>query len=683
VKNIILNNQTDAPLYASKLSSKTVTNVSVTVMVIAATALMVWIFNIPVRQTVMWHFIGVKFNTALCLLLISTTLYITQCDTFKYRRLLLLLMPVVVLVISYLSLSEYLFGVNIGIDELLVREGPVFNKAYPIPGRMAFNTSAELIYLASGFLLLQIDPRRIFIIIAQMLFHVVTILAAIGLVGFLYGVSLYHSLFYISAMDIHTSIIFAVLSMSALLLNPGVGIVKLFVGDEIGYRSARGLFILITVLVLAHGALRLQLQRYSPNDIELGVAVMIVCFLLAMLFIMWRFAMWMNKADDERSKAEDKVRVINANLEKLVEERWHELRKSEAKYRSLIEQASDAIYVVDPKGNFTDVNDSTCKMLGYSREELVGMNMDDIADPEELKHDPVRFGQNAVRSIIRERKLKKKNGLVFDAEINVKMFTDDRVMVIARDITERKIAEQELKKLNENLEQQAKELKVSNDELEQFAYVASHDLQEPLRMVTSFLTRLESKYNDLLDEKGKQYIHFATDGAKRMRQLILDLLAYSRVGRADMEMEEVDVAQLVDEALKLYKGSITKLKAKITCNHLPVLRGYKPPLMQVIQNVISNSLKYHKAGVHPVIEINCNETSSEFEFSVKDNGIGIDNEHFDKIFIVFQRLHNRDEYTGTGMGLAITKKIVESMGGKIWVESEENKGATFYFTIPK
>ena len=255
---------------------------------------------------------------------------------------------------------------------------------------------------------------------------------------------------------------------------------------------------------------------------------------------------------------------------------------------------------------------------------------------------------------------------------------------MTQDVTERERAMVQLKELNESLQQKTRELAISNAELEQFAYVASHDLQEPLRMITSFLTRLEEKYDNVLDEKGKQYIHFATDGAKRMRQLILDLLELSRAGRTKVKIETVDLTfRLIKDILSLYQVKMAELDAKVNFEFLPTFRSYKTPLMQVFQNLIANSLKYQKKGVKPVIDIGYTERDLQYEFWIKDNGIGISSEFYSKIFVVFQRLHNKDEYSGTGMGLAITKKMVENMGGRIWVDSAEGMGSTFYFTIPK
>jgi light-regulated signal transduction histidine kinase (bacteriophytochrome) len=252
-----------------------------------------------------------------------------------------------------------------------------------------------------------------------------------------------------------------------------------------------------------------------------------------------------------------------------------------------------------------------------------------------------------------------------------------------KDVTERKVAEIRLKELNESLRKQAKELAVSNDELEQFAYAASHDLQEPLRMVTSFMTQLESKYSNVVDERGRKYIYYAVDGAERMKQIILDLLDYSRVGKTGDQWEDVDVNCLMEEVVSLYARQLEELNANVLFEGLPILQTHKTPLRQVFQNLVGNSLKYHRTGEVPVIEVAGVETANDYRFSVSDNGIGISSEYFDKIFIIFQRLHNKNEYSGTGMGLAITKKIIENLGGKIWVESEEGRGSTFYFTLPK
>lgn len=251
-----------------------------------------------------------------------------------------------------------------------------------------------------------------------------------------------------------------------------------------------------------------------------------------------------------------------------------------------------------------------------------------------------------------------------------------------QDISKLKQNELELAQLNEQLIIQAKDLALSNKELENFAYVASHDLQEPLRMISSFLSQIEKKYGEILDEKGKKYIFFAVDGAKRMRQIILDLLEFSRVGRQEIDEEEVNIRSIIDDIIDMYKRQIDDKKATITIGNMPNIVTYKAPIRQVLQNLISNALKYQDEHNAPEIEIQCKKENDFWKFSVKDNGIGIEEEFHEKVFEIFQRLHNKEEFSGTGIGLAIVKKIVEGLGGKIYLESKKGVGSIFNFTLP-
>lgn len=260
--------------------------------------------------------------------------------------------------------------------------------------------------------------------------------------------------------------------------------------------------------------------------------------------------------------------------------------------------------------------------------------------------------------------------------------TPIRMIGATQDVSQRKETEALLVELNNRLKRRAEELANSNVELERFAYIASHDLQEPLRMVTSFLQLLKKRYEDKLDETAGQYIAFAVDGAERMKTLIMDLLDYSRVGSNTEPNENVDLHLLVEEIKDLFGKSIDEVKANITVDRLPVVKGNRTQLLQLFQNLISNAIKYHKEGV-PSIEIHYTEQEEDHLFEIKDNGIGIDPAFHEKIFVIFHRLHSRSEYTGTGIGLAICKKIVERHNGKIWVKSALGQGSSFFFTLGK
>ncbi len=249
------------------------------------------------------------------------------------------------------------------------------------------------------------------------------------------------------------------------------------------------------------------------------------------------------------------------------------------------------------------------------------------------------------------------------------------------EIVERKRAEERSKQLFVSLEQRARELERSNRELEQFAYVASHDLQEPLRMVTSYTQLLAKRYKGKLDGDADEFIAYAVDGAIRMKGLINDLLAYSRVGTRGNPFKLTDIVLALDNASANLQSIIEESAAVVTHDSLPAVMADETQLTQLFQNLIGNAVKF-SGNRPPKIHIGARREDNSWLFSVHDNGIGIDPEYIDRIFVIFQRLHSKTEYPGSGIGLAICKKIVERHGGRIWVESEPDKGSTFYFTIP-
>jgi len=404
-----------------------------------------WIFHAPALQQIVPGFISMVFNTALCFVLFGSALLFTQYPTVKYQNVIFFLLSLPAALIGLITLLQFLFKFNTGLDELFVTDPARIAPGHPFPGRMAFNTSISILLLGTGFILVAFR-RRVSDISAQYLFHAVTVLSAIALIGDLYGASLFNTLLYVSTMATHTAILFLILSVTASLLNPSIGFASLFTGTRVGNQMARRLFSLILLMVISFGGLRVLSARFPLFSLEIWVSLLAVCFLLISLLLIWDTAGWLNKIDKKRSEAEAEVKLMNAELEKRVAERSAEILKSEEKYRSLIEQASDAIYVVNFDGHFTDVNNSMCKMMGYTRDELLELKVDDIIDPEELKTDPIKHGPRKPEEyVIRERRLIRKDGSVFYAEINVKSFQDNRILVIARDITDRKRIESDLR----------------------------------------------------------------------------------------------------------------------------------------------------------------------------------------------------------------------------------------------
>ena len=347
------------------------------------------------------------------------------------------------------------------------------------------------------------------------------------------------------------------------------------------------------------------------------------------------------------------------------------LREAGAYNRRLIEASLDPLVTISAEGKITDVNVATERVTGHSREEIIGTDFADyFTDPEKarLGYEQV-FRDGSVKNY--ELAIRHKNGWLTPVIYNASVYRDDSGKVVgifaaARDITDRKRAEEELIR--------------SNQDLQQFAYVASHDLQEPLRNVASCMQMLQKKYVNKLDAQADQYIEYAVEGSVRMKDLILDLLAYSRIGTRGKPYERTDCEQILAEAVKNLRSAVIETRAVITHDPLPTIPADGTQLLQVFQNLIGNAIKFRR-DKPPQIHVAAVRNMNEWVFSIRDNGIGIESRYWDKIFVIFQRLNKRREYGGTGMGLAIVKKVVERHNGRVWVESEPGEGTTFYFSI--
>ncbi|HYN12542.1 MAG TPA: PAS domain S-box protein, partial [Burkholderiales bacterium] len=359
------------------------------------------------------------------------------------------------------------------------------------------------------------------------------------------------------------------------------------------------------------------------------------------------------------------------------------LRESEARFRQTFEYAEDGIAHVGLDGRFLLVNRRLCEMLGYSEAELLGRSVKEISHPEDrdlTDAERARVHEGELDSVRFEKRYLRKDGSVVWVDLAVALTRDPHghpqyEIAVFNDITERKRTEAALKEAHE-------ELKRSNSELEQFAYVASHDLQEPLRMVASYTQLVMRRYGDKLDKDAHEFMHYVVDGAARMKQLIEDLLAYSRVGTRHRDFKPIEVEAALKRALANLKAAIEESGAAVTWDPLPTVKGDEVQLPQLFQNLIGNALKFRSAGV-PRIHIEVKESPSEWQLTVRDNGIGIEPQYFERIFMLFQRLHTKGDYPGTGIGLAICKKVIERHGGRIWIESKLGEGSAFHFTLAK
>lgn len=360
------------------------------------------------------------------------------------------------------------------------------------------------------------------------------------------------------------------------------------------------------------------------------------------------------------------------------------LVQMEARYRGLLEAAPDAMVVVGQDGSIVLLNLQAERKFGYSRDQLVGQKVTDIIPhgfSERLVTDALRSAEDALAQQIGmgiELLGRRKDGTEFPIEIMLSPLNSAEGLLVTaaiRDISIRKRAEA-------NLLQKVRELNRSNEEMGQFAYVASHDLQEPLRMVASYTQLLARRYKGRLDADADEFIGFAVDGATRMQRLIQDLLTYSRVGSREAALSELSSEDALRQALANLRDTVEDSRAVVTHDALPVVLADETQLVQLFQNLVGNALKYQVAGATPAVHVSASKAGGKpWLFAVKDNGIGIEPQYYDKIFGMFQRLHRREEFAGSGIGLAICKKIAECHGGGISVESEIGRGSTFRFTL--
>jgi PAS domain S-box-containing protein len=357
------------------------------------------------------------------------------------------------------------------------------------------------------------------------------------------------------------------------------------------------------------------------------------------------------------------------------------LKRSEAMFRRVFDEAPVGLARVDERRAFTRVNAALVRMLGYAAGELDAQPMSRAAHPQDLERDVTELAELNRRDagvLARQKRYVRKDGSQGWADVGTIRLNDEDGgfignLVIIADITD----SQHLREL----EQLTKELRRSNEDLQQFAYIASHDLQEPLRAVSSCAALLAKRYRGRLDERADQFIDFTVEGAKRMQELIQDLLDFSRVGSSERPFAAVDLNEVLVKARLALKASIDESGAEIHNGQLPVVHGDRTMLAQVLQNLIGNAIKY-RSDQPPRIRVEARQEDGLWDIAVADNGIGIAPEFHERIFDIFKRLHSRRKYAGNGVGLAICRKAIERHGGRVWVDSRDGTGSTFHFTVP-
>jgi PAS domain S-box-containing protein len=383
--------------------------------------------------------------------------------------------------------------------------------------------------------------------------------------------------------------------------------------------------------------------------------------------------------------------AFNTLLEEQAASR-REIQQMATRFRNVFEQAAVGMSLVSPAGDWLEVNQCLCDMLGYSRDDMLQVNFRSLTHPDHVEADSKRVkalldGERSQDSW--EKRYIHKDGKAIWVRLTAALARNENgeplyLVTAIEDITQRKLADAKLIEINRQLEEQTRDLKRTNADLESFAYVASHDLREPLRMVSSYVALIERRLGPDISQDMKDFIGYAISGAKRMDALILGVLEYSLVGRKGDGFNEVALDKVLGEALQNLEVAIKDAGAEIIVpENLPAIPGVRTDLVRLFQNLIGNAIKFRHPDRTITVKVSCVDQGPEWHFAIADNGIGMEPQYHEKVFRIFQRLVSKDQYEGTGIGLSVCKKIIEHHNGRIWVESKPDEGCTFFFSLPK
>ena len=752
-----------------------------------------WALDITLLKSISSSFVAMKPNVALAFVLAGAALNIVSTSPANRKlRFAALTCAFLVALTGLLTLSEYLYDWNLKIDRLLFSEPPGA-LGTSTPARMA-PTSALCLFLI-GISLLVLEVRRCYPV-AQVLTLLAALVSLTAFIGYVYGVGSLYEGGSSTAMALHSSLCFLLLSSGILLTRQDHGLLAIVTSDAAGGVMARRLLPAAILIPLLLGWVTVLDEEAGLHGPAFGVFLVVIWSIVSFAALTWWNSGSLYRLDVERQRAQDELkkgqaqlaeaqriahvgsaewdiatkaitwsdemfrmfgyepgevppgyevflqrvhpddrRAVEQNITRTVrsgepfafdyrivrrdgsirmahgegqvvrdeagapvrllgtaqditerKQIEHALRQNEMRTRSIIDTANDAFVAIDAADVIKDWNPQAKLTFGWKREEAVGRSLAETVIPPARReahleglHRYVLTGEGPMLNRRVELEGLHKDGHLFPVEMTISPIRWGRSHIFSafiRDITERKQAE-------EALAHQTGELTRINAELEDFTHSVSHDLKEPLRGIEAFAGFIAEDYADKLDEQGQGYVNVLRESAVRMKDLIDDLLQLSRIGRTRLEQAPVAMSALVrDVSLELSFALHEKRVELLIDPDMPTVPCDPARMREVFKNLISNSVKYNDKP-QPRIEVGCGIDNGAFIFTVRDNGIGIAAEFHEKIFKIFQRLHHREEYEGTGVGLAICKKVVEAHGGRIWVESAPGEGTTFLFTIPR
>lgn len=636
--------------------------ITLIVLVLSSVTLTGWLFNIEQLLSVFKGGATMKFNTALCFFWVGVSLrliFMKKAAFSKwavYISLITVLLSVIVL-LSYLSDFSLIY-----VDNFFVQDQ--YSTSYP--GRMSPATAFSFLLLGVGVILILKGNKRS-MLTGHNLFFLVSILSLVVIISDLLNISSENKIFFFNTMSLQTAVLFFLLSTGFTLKNHKLSFSGLLLRQLAGSRMLR---VLLPYIIIAPFLLSLLVLFLTKNEIlsaDFGLVLYTVLFILLSICFMALLSVRLNKYDFQ-----------NLQLKRILEDANKEL----GYFKHALDESS-IVAITDKKGVITYVNDKFCEISKYSEEELIGQTHK-IINANYHSHE---FFKDLWKTIgngktwVGEIKNKAKDGSYYWVLTSIIPFLDSQgniyqYLAIRVDITKQKEAEEKLSS------HYVARLEQKNKILEQFAFISSHDLRESILSVSSIVEMLEMEYKSQLDEQGQLYLKYICQSSKRMKELIRDLREFVNLGKGKSR-QLTNVNDVLNKELDNLKEELQKVNAQVEVSELPCLNLYEDEIGILWRHLLENAVKFSQRNRDLKIKINALEENEYWKFSIQDNGIGIEKEDYEKVFLFFKRLHNLNEYSGTGIGLAQCQRIVELHGGRIWVESELGQGSTFFFTIEK
>ena len=690
-----------------------------------------WMLDVPVLKSGLPGMVQIKANTAICLILLGASLWLRRKANEQTRgqNFAGQLMAGMAAAIGLVSFGEYLFGWDLGIDQLLFADSPREAIRSVAQGLMAPVNALNFYFLGLALILLSWTTLH-GVWPSQMLSFTAGLISLFNLLDFI-----------LVPHDLHTytslpaAVALAVLSLAVMCARPQFGYGALPRGSEQQNSIIRrwffqgfaeqhtqplrygGAVVMVVVAAMVRRALERSLGEVSAfllfypatllaavlGGLGPGILATVLSAAIAGYFIFDPPGIGVGRLSDVASLTVFSATgiAIAALAENLGRTRRHaadKVRKASLYARSLIEASLDPLVTISPEGKITDVNQATEEATGVARAGLVGTDFAGyFTEPEKARAGYRQvFNQGQVHDY--PLAVRHFSGKVMDVLYHARLYRDEGgavegVFAAARDVTERKQAEQELSVYRQHLEDLVAErtaeiqtanqrLETANQELETFAYSVSHDLRTPLRAVDGFSRILLEDYAPKLDTEGQRIVTVVREGTKKMAQMIDDILAFSRAGRLELSIRAIDMEELVRAALKDLEPALDGANIKVEIKPLPASHGDASMIQRLWTNLLDNAIKFTRPKPQGVIEVGAQNGENETIYHVKDNGVGFDMQYAHKLFGVFQRLHAQDEFPGTGIGLAIVKRIVARHSGRVWAEGKVNQGASIYFALP-